>query len=261
MKKSCLIIFLFIVSLNVVSQPASDKKNFHLFLLVGQSNMAGRGEIEAHDKTLHPRIWVLDQTNTWKPATEPLHFDKPAITGVGPGFAFAKKIAELDSSMVIGLIPCAVGGSGIDFWQPGKFYAPTKSYPYDDAISRTKSAMQSGIVKGILWHQGESDSDSINAKLYAQKLKSLIERFRYDLHSKNLPFVAGTLPVFYTAKHPHAQVVNDAITQLPKIVPNTAVVYSAGLNHTGDHTHFNSESARLLGERYAISYQTLIKNQ
>ncbi|MBC7828308.1 MAG: sialate O-acetylesterase [Chitinophagaceae bacterium] len=254
-------IFFFISAHPVISQPGGGKKNFHLYMLAGQSNMAGRGEIEAEDKTTYPQILVLNKANEWQPATEPLHFDKPDITGVGPGLSFAKKMTEIDSNIVIGLIPCAVGGSAINFWQPSKFYEPTKSYPYDDAIARTKFAMQKGNLKGILWQQGESDSDSIKAKLYAGNLKSLVERFRYDLNLKDLPFVAGTLPEFYIAKRPYAKIINEAIILLPNSVPNTAVVYSSGLHHKGDDTHFNSASARLLGERYAAVYQTLFKNQ
>ena len=72
----------------------------------------------------------------------------------------------LDTNVIIGLIPCAVGGSPIEAWQPTKYYEPTKSYPYDDALKRTKTAMQTGTLKGVLWHQGESDSDSGNAMIF-----------------------------------------------------------------------------------------------
>jgi hypothetical protein len=98
--------------------------------------MAGRGKVEEQDKTTHPRIWMLSKDNTWVLASEPLHFDKPDVIGVGPGFAFAKALAEADTNVVIGLIPSAVGGSPIEVWEPGKYYEPTKSHPYDDAMKR-----------------------------------------------------------------------------------------------------------------------------
>ena len=130
--------------------------------------MAGRGKVEAEDKTPHPRVRMLTINNEWAMATEPLHFDKPTMVGVGPGLAFAKAMANADTNIVIGLIPCAVGGSPIEVWDRGKFYEPTKTYPYDDALKKTKIALQNGVLKGILWQQGESDSDSIRAKVYGK---------------------------------------------------------------------------------------------
>ena len=242
---------------NAIAQPIVSKKQFHLYLLAGQSNMAGRGKVETEDTTRHPRVWVLTKNNDWQLAAEPLHFDKPTVVGVGIGFAFAKKMAELDTNIVIGLIPCAVGGSPIDMWQPTKYYEPTKSYPYDDALKRTQLAMQKGTLKGILWHQGESDSDSIKAKVYAQNLVELVKRFRKDLKMKRVPFVAGTIAEFYIEKHPYAEVVNEGIEQLPLKVKKTAIVKASGLIHKGDDTHFDSASARELGRRYAAVFQKI----
>ena len=186
----CLFVMaLFCATQSLVAQPIIGKKQFHLYLLAGQSNMAGRGKVEAEDTTRHPRIWVLTKNNDWQLATEPLHFDKPNIVGVGIGFAFAKKMAELDTNIVIGLIPCSVGGSPIEMWQPTKYYEPTKSYPYDDALKRAQIAMQRGTLKGILWHQGESDSDSIKAKAYAhEQIAAIINKFE--------EFNVWYLPVF-----------------------------------------------------------------
>jgi hypothetical protein len=91
------------------------KEEFHLFLLIGQSNMAGRGAVEEQDRTPHPRVFMLDEAGDWKPAADPLHFDKRGA-GTGLGKTFAIQIAEADPSITVGLIPCAVGGSPIDSW-------------------------------------------------------------------------------------------------------------------------------------------------
>ncbi len=178
-------------------QPDISKKKFHLYLLAGQSNMAGRGTVEQQDTIRHHRIWVLNKKNEWELAKEPLHFDKPQMVGVGLGFAFAKEMAKIDTNIVIGLIPCAVGGSSISVWETGKYHDATKSYPYDDAIRRTKVTMQHGILKGILWQQGESDCDSLKAMVYATQLELLVKCFRKNLKIKKLPFVAGKIPDFY----------------------------------------------------------------
>lgn len=236
-------------------QPAISKKNFHLYLLAGQSNMAGRGTVEPEDKVTHPRIWMLNKNNQWELATEPLHFDKPALVGVGLGFSFAKEMAKIDTNIVIGLIPCAVGGSPINVWEATKYYEGTKSHPYDNAIERTKIAKENGVLKGILWQQGESDSDSVKSIVYGKKLELLVKTFRKDLKNRNLPFVAGKIADFYTTKHSYAKEVNEAIEQLPKNLKKTAIVSSSELKHKGDETHFDSPSARELGKRFAVVFQ------
>ncbi|RIV27187.1 sialate O-acetylesterase [Fibrisoma montanum] len=222
-----------------------------LFLLIGQSNMAGRGAPEAQDQQPLDRVWMLTNEETWVPAREPMHFDKPAVVGVGPGFAFGKRIAEAFPDQNIGLIPCAVGGSGIDVWKPGAYYEPTKSYPYDDALRRARKALGTGKLAGILWHQGESDAKPDKAPTYGAKLAELIQRLRNDLNAPNVPVVVGTLGDFIVRRNPDAGVINETLQKLPGQVPNTYCVVAAGLIHKGDSTHFDTPSARTLGGRYA----------
>lgn len=223
-----------------------------LFLLIGQSNMAGRGAVET--ETPNPRVWMLTKEQTWVSARDPLHFDKPAVVGVGPGLSFARQLADADPAIHIGLIPCAVGGSGIDAWEPGAYYEPTKSHPYDDAIQRTRKALENGQLAGILWHQGESDSRSDKAAVYEQKLTALIRRIRADLHAETVPFLVGTLGDFYVRKNPTASQINGILTTLPTKLPNVYAVSASGLTHKGDTTHFDAPSARTLGRRYADTY-------
>ncbi len=253
-----LIPFLLFVQLTG-AQPVVGKKHFHLYLLAGQSNMAGRGAVEAADTLTNSRIWVLNKNGQWLLAKESLHFDKPDMVGVGPGFSFAKEMVSMDKNIVIGLIPCAVGGSSIDYWRPGQYFEPTKSYPYDDAIGRTTLAMKKGTLKGILWQQGESDCDAVRSLVYSSKLIALVKNFRKDLKIKSLPFLAGTIAPFYEARHAFAKQINEAIEGLPTALKNTAVVSSAGLVDKGDATHFNSASARELGVRYASVFKSTFK--
>lgn len=222
-----------------------------LFLLIGQSNMAGRGVPEAEDQQAHPRVWMLTKELSWVPARDPMHFDKPAVIGVGPGFAFARKLADTYPNMAIGLVPCAVGGSGIDVWKPGAYYEPTKSYPYDDALRRAKKALEHGELAGFIWHQGESDSTPEKAIAYEEKLTELVKRFRKELNAPNVPFVVGTLGDFVVNRDPEAKIVNAALQQATKTIPNSYCVLSSGLTDKGDSTHFDTRSARILGQRYA----------
>jgi len=229
--------------------------------------MAGRGKVEAPDTVPNRHVLRLNAAGQWEVAQDPIHFDKP-VAGVGPGLTFGRELAAQDTSLVIGLIPCAVGGSAISYWQPGTFYPPTKTNPYDDAIRRTKTAMQSGTLAGIIWHQGESDSNPAGSQAYGQNLTALIARLRHDLQAPTVPFVAGQLPEFQIMKpdsagRPHtneaAQRINATVAALQKTVPRYAYVTAEGTTHIGDYTHFNAASARLMGRRYAAAMLRLQK--
>lgn len=237
--------------------PTLKPEKFHLYLLAGQSNMAGRGKVETGDQTPHPRVWMLTRDNKWVPATDPMHFDKPDVIGVGPGLVFGKKMADADTSVFIGLIPAAAGGSAIDSWQPGGYHDQTKSHPYDEAITRTHIAQQTGTLHGLLWHQGESDSKPELAATYQKKLTQLVERFRTEFRNDHLPIVVGTLGDFYVSHVPDAAQINAILRQLPTIIPYMACVDASGLTDKGDQTHFDTKSARELGSRYADAMQKL----
>ena len=251
------ILGIFFFTASALAQPKTlPPKALHLYLLAGQSNMAGRGTVEAQDRTPHPRVWVLNQQGDWVPATEPLHFDKPAVVGVGPGLSFGKIMAEADTSVVIGLVPVAVGGSAISSWQPGGFHEQTNSHPYDDALRRLKTALPAGTLRGILWHQGESDSKPELAAVYSEKLSELIQRFRREAGG-DVPVVVGTLGDFFVKKNPAGATVNQILKTLPSRIPRTACAEATGLTDNGDQTHFDAASARELGRRYAAAMRKL----
>ncbi|MEQ9410177.1 MAG: sialate O-acetylesterase [Fuerstiella sp.] len=237
-------------------QPPTDASRFHLFLLAGQSNMAGRGRVEDVDREIHPRVLMLNKQLQWVPAQDPLHFDKPSIVGVGPGRTFAADYARQHPDVVIGLIPCAVGGSPITAWQPGGFHSSTETHPWDDALPRIREAQKQGVLKGILWHQGESDSNAKAAPAYQRRLHTLIERFRSELQSPDLPFIAGQMGQF--AERPwdeHRHLVDAAHRGLPEHIRLTGFASSDGLQHKGDKVHFDAASCRELGHRYFAAYQ------
>ncbi|MDD4590417.1 MAG: sialate O-acetylesterase [Parabacteroides sp.] len=229
--------------------------NFHLYLLVGQSNMAGRGKIDLLSTPNNLRILMLTEKNEWMIAKDPLHFDKPKVIGVGPGLSFAQEILaiEKDKDVRIGLIPCAVGGTSIDMWQPGEDAYDGQYHPYDDTIERLHAAMQYGVVKGIVWHQGEGDSNVEKSKVYIEKLEKLITRFRDEIGNQEIPFVAGELGHY----RENYKLINNELKKLPGTVPFSAVATSEELTHNGDGTHLNSESARELGKRMAIEMMEL----
>lgn len=251
MKKALFSICIILAQLSGIAQEATTDTNFHIYLLIGQSNMAGRGPLDAESKKVNRKIFMLDSQNHGTPATDPVHFDKPSSVGVGPAISFATEILGNNKNIKIGLIPCAWGGSPIKVWEPGAVYLKV-AYPYDDAVKRAKLAMQQGVLKGILWHQGESDNDSVHAALYLAKLKTLINRLRTDLQQPKLPFVAGEIGYFNKTDF-----INPVINQFTQAVPNTVVVSAKDLTDKGDKLHFNTPSARELGKRYAIAMKHL----
>lgn len=234
------------------------KENFYLYLMAGQSNMAGSAPVEARDTVPDARILRLNKDNRWEIAKEPLRFDKD-IEGVSPGIAFARRMIREDTTITIGLLPAAVGGTSIDLWKPGAFDTKTNLYPYDRALAQAKIATQSGTLKGIIWHQGESDSSPEKSEDYAKKLKQVIQRFRTDLGNDTLPFVAGLLPAYQTRKipegvvknNPSVEVVNQAIIELLTEIGYYDVALLEGAAHKGDWTHLNGSSVRRMGEEYA----------
>ncbi len=157
----------------ILIKPSEFEKEVNLYLLLGQSNMAGNSPIEAIDTISNINIWRLNKNSKWDIAKEPLRFDKE-IKGMGPGLTFAKKVYQSDTTKIIGLIPGAVGGTSIDLWKPGAYDSITRLFPYDEAIKRTRLAKENGVLKAVLWNQGESDSYSGKSLNYKAKLKSLI---------------------------------------------------------------------------------------
>lgn len=244
-----------LASLTCLAQPDN---NFHLYLLAGQSNMAGRGEISGkYSEEGNSQVYMLNKNNEWVLAKHPLHFDKPSVAGVGPGLSFGIAMAKANPGVKIGLVPCAVGGTSINTWVPGGYDKATKTHPYDDAVKRISEAMKSGVFKGVIWHQGESDSSPEAAAAYYFKLAKLIERFRDLSKNQELHFVAAELGRFkeqYSA-------INSVLAEVPKMMNNTAIASSKGLEHKGDVTHFNSPSAEKLGKRFAKKMLKLKKRR
>ncbi len=224
-------------------------KDLQLFLLIGQSNMAGRGIVEAQDRAEVPRILMLNKTLEWVPAVDPLHFDKPTIAGVGLGRTFAKTLAVENPAVSIGLIPCAFGGTSLDQWKRG-------GELYKSALERTRHAMKSGRLRGILWHQGESDSGKEEtAKSYGARFAGFIRNLRDDLNAPDVPVVVGQLGVFHSSNF--SALVNEQLALVSLNVPHAAFVSSAGLVHKGDNVHFDAASQREFGRRYAHVFLSL----
>lgn len=226
-----------------------------LFLLIGQSNMAGRGLIEEQDRVAHPRVNMFSKEDKWVPAVEPVHFDRPDRLGVGLGRSFAVTLAASAPNATIGLIPCAMGGSALDEWKPG-------GKLYDEAVRRTKLAMVSGRLRGILWHQGEADSNNLDrARSYAARWHEVMTTLRKDLNAADVPIVVGELGRFlYTREkndYPYARMVGEQQAAFSVAEHKVGFASSEGLGHKGDVLHFDSPALREFGRRYAHAFLAL----
>ena len=239
-----------------VAKAMPPKEKFDLYLLIGQSNMAGRGALDSENAVSQKNILKFSSRNAWAPGVEPLHTDKPAIAGAGLGMSFAREMADANKQITIGLIPCAVGGTPLERWQKGGDL-------YQQALERARLAMQSGSLKGILWHQGEADSGKEDtARSYAVRLTQMIADLRADLGVGDVPFVAGMLGEYLAEKGKDGspsywKVVNEQIAQIPTKSPHAAAVSSTGLQHKGDSVHFDTPSLREFGKRYAEAMKKL----
>jgi hypothetical protein len=229
-------------------------ENFHIYLLIGQSNMAGRAPISSEDSAIIEDVELLVDSAQWEPAQSPLNKYSSirkdiSMQSLGPGHGFAKKISEQNPEFTFGLVVNALGGSSINSWKKG-------DNNYEEAVKRTKWAMQDGVLKGILWHQGESDSDDPD---YLTKAATLISNFRSDFDNDTLPFVAGQIAQWDTPWAESFALFNALIPGLPDLVPHTAVVSTDGLSgNGGDDVHFNAESQHILGERYADAIHDMV---
>jgi hypothetical protein len=234
---------LLVATVRSSAQTAPD--HLTLFLLIGQSNMAGRGPVGPEDQVTNPRIFMLTKDRTWTLAKDPLHYDRPTA-GVGLASEFARVLAKADPSLTIGLIPCAVGATSLDQWKAG---GPL----YNDAVARAREAMKRGTLAGILWHQGENDSAPDKVATYAGRFAAMIAQLRQDLGAEKVPVIVGELGRFRAA----SAAFNAALPDVARRVPLCAEATAEGLTDKGDHLHFDTPSLHVFGARYAEAYLKL----
>ena len=225
-------------------------ENMDLYLLIGQSNMAGRGVLTDLNRISSDGIFKLDANGEWQAAEEPIHFDKPSVAGAGLAASFARTMADRRKGVTVGLIPCAVGGTSIYRWvESGDLWS--------NAVARTRIALRSGTLKGILWHQGEGDCSATSAPAWGAKLEGMIVSFRREFGS--VPFVAGELGRYLD--NTGWRVINAHLHALEGKVPNYRVVSSEGLTPNSDNVHFNTESLREFGLRYAEAMMSCVASR
>jgi hypothetical protein len=232
-----------------------------LFVLAGQSNMAGRGLVEPGDTVPDARIFSVTPDKRWVVAKEPLQLYQPALTGLGPGMAFARAlIGEIDEDICIGLIPCAVGGSSTADWLSDSVYNGVRLK--SNMTDKVRWAMDYGTVRGIIWHQGESDANAEKIPHYRENTEALFEYFRSLAGDPELPIVAGELGLFPGIEKKRLEYlqINDILSAISDEDPNTILVRSFGTTPKADNVHFDGPSQRAMGKRYALAWLSLVRS-
>ncbi|RZC48019.1 hypothetical protein C5167_040967 [Papaver somniferum] len=241
----------------LVSYRSRSFQDKNIFILAGQSNMAGRGGVvnDVWDGIIpseckpNPSIIRFNSHHRWVEAQEPLHIDIDfnKTCGVGPGMVFANTLLQMmDSRTTIGLVPCAIGGTRISEWDRG-------TRLYNMLITRSLlSLMEGGRILGVLWYQGESDTVSpTDAESYGDNLKKFISDFRADLHLPLLPFIQVALA---STEGPYKGIVRKA--QLEMDLPNVWTVDADGLPLGPDGIHLSTRAQVRLGRMFAEGYFT-----
>lgn len=223
-------------------------------LLLGQSNMAGRGDVNSVEKIDDDRIYMM-RNLTWMKMEEPIFTDK-VTAGVGPAASFAKAYVETYDE-TLGLIPGAVGGTSLAEWAVGGTL-------YNNAVAMANKAIAEGTeITAILWHQGEADTTNNS---YSDQLKAIIDALYVELglDAEVVPFITGELFEQGSADENRDFIcyptkVNQHLASLADDFPLYAVVSGKGFRHIGDQTHLDAPSARVLGYRYFEAYYELVE--
>ena len=221
----------------------------HSFLMVGQSNMAGRGDLGIVPEIVNPDIFMLRDWG-WVPMKEPINPDRP-FAGVGLAASFADAYQKHYGGQ-IGLIPCADGGTCLDEWAVG-------NYLYYQALARGKHAQKISEIVGVLWHQGESDSHTQeDADAYERKFTVIMNAIMRELNIADVPLVLGEVGEFaggyQDGRCRFFPTVNAALHRIAESRPHCAIASSAGLKPREDNIHFDSPSCREMGRRYFEKY-------
>jgi len=261
------------LNLNVFSQ----NNKFYIYLCLGQSNMEGNArKFEAEDSIVDSRFKVMESVDcpnlnrikgNWYTAVPPLCRCR---TGLSPSDYFGKTmVANLPKDITVGVINVAIGGCKIELFDKDNYQsyvatAPSwminmiKEYdgnPYARLVEMAKLAQKDGVIKGILLHQGESNT---NDTLWTKKVKVVYDNLMKDLQldPENTPLLAGE--TVNTDQGGACASMNKIIATLPKTIPNSYVIPSTGCTGIPDHLHFTADGYRELGKRYAAQMLSLL---
>ena len=255
----------------------SQNPKFYVYLCFGQSNMEGNAKFETQDTIVNKRFQVLEAVNCdnlnrkkgeWYTAVPPL---SRCTTGLTPADYFGREMIDnLPDDVTVGVINVAVGGCKIELFDKDNYESYVSSSPqwlktivaqydgnpYGRLVEMAKIAQKDGVIKGILLHQGESNT---NDTLWTKKVKIVYDNLLKDLNLKaeSTPLLAGE--VVHADQGGICASMNTIIATLPEVIPNSYVISSSGIPDAADNLHFTAEGYRMLGKRYAAKMLELTK--
>ncbi len=271
-------VFLAVLLLSILqTQSFSQDKKFYIFLCFGQSNMEGNAKFEPMDTTnIDPRFRVLAAVDcpdlhrakgNWYTAVPPL---SRCNTGLTPGDYFGRTmVANLPKDVRVGVINVSVGGCRIELFDKDNYqsYVSTapnwmkgmisqyEGNPYGQLVQLARLAQKDGVIKGILLHQGESNT---NDTLWPRKVNKVYSNLIEDLglDASTVPLLAGEL--VNADQGGVCASMNNIIARLPQTIPNAYVISSKGCTDAADNLHFDAAGYRELGKRYAETMLSLL---
>jgi len=256
----------------------SQDPNFYIYLCFGQSNMEGQGPIEKQDSTVDSRFQFMSAVScsnlgrtmgTWSTAVPPTC---RCYTKIGPVDYFGRTmVANLPANVRVGVINVAIGGCSIDLFDKDNYKTYTSSglpnwlmnmiaeydgNPYGRLVEMAKLAQKDGVIKGILMHQGETNTGQ--DATWPTKVKGVYNNLIADLHLNpdSVPLLAGE--VVGADQSGICAKANTMIALLPQTIKNSYVISSLGCSDQSDNLHFNTAGYRELGSRYAVKMLTLL---
>ena len=217
----------------------------HSVLIIGQSNMGGRGFPSEVDPIKNDDI-LIARNGRWRPMYVPVNPDR-VTSGINLAESFADLYAK-EKGVQVGIIPCADGGTCLDQWAVGGLL-------FDHACYMAKLAQRTSTIAAVLWHQGESDCSDERYPLYEEKFIRIIDGFRQRLGLEDVPFLLGGLGDFLKdcdrspklANYVH---VNDALRRVVTRRERVGFVSAEGLGANPDNLHFSAKALREFGIRY-----------
>lgn len=223
----------------------------HSILILGQSNMGGRGFPNEVEPICSDRLFVL-RNGRWRKMYVPVNPDR-VTSGINLSESFADLYAK-DHDVDVGIIPCADGGSSLDMWQVGGLL-------FDHACYMAELASRTSTIAAVLWHQGESDTREDQYPVYEEKLTVILDAFRQKLNLHDVPFLLGGLGDYLQYCERLAQFknyvhVNAALRRVAEKMPMTSYVPAEGLGANPDNLHFSAAALREFGVRY---YEEFVK--
>ena len=232
-------------------------EEIYSFLMIGQSNMAGRGELIESEQITNDNCFMF-RMGRWQKMSEPINPDR-ALFGIKfpSGACLATSFADCVSNhygVKVGLIPCADGGTGLDAWQKGEVL-------YDYTVMMANLAKRSSKIAGIIWHQGETDAYSLTrAKAHKQKFIDMITSLKKDIGLENVPVIIGELAYNYERNFgDNHLLINKQYHEIASEFDDFAVVSAKNLTLKADGLHFNLPSLREFGKRYFEEYKKVTK--